>query len=50
MMASKDLCRIDARPSAGFGINPGLPLDLIIQPSKAAMPGLVIRLLLIRQP
>jgi len=40
MMASKDLCRIDARPSASFGINPGLPLDLIIQPYKAAMPGL----------
>jgi hypothetical protein len=50
MMASQDPCRIDARPSASFGINPGLPLDLIIQPSKAAMPGLAIRLLLIRQP
>jgi hypothetical protein len=41
-------CRIDARPSASFGINPGLLLDLIIQPSKANA-GLVIRVLLIRQ-
>ena len=45
MMASKACaCRIDARPSASFGINPGAPLDLVIQPSKAAMPGLVTHL------
>src|SRR6476660_791539 len=52
MMASKDLCLSDRCQSIRkFRHQPGgLRLDLIIQLSKAAMPELVICLLLIRQP
>ena len=41
MMASKDLYLSDRCPAVSkFRHQPGLPLDLIIQPYKAAMPGL----------